>query len=138
MLVAELGGPTMFARIGVMRALNRHVERVYDLSRKEKHGGAGNWRGTGENSAFTRLCIDERAGTWAHLRATAVEHCQELALVSWDKSFDRPVVLPDGRMLRTLEDARQYILTLPKSEQASTAWEVAIEALLLAAEKHDP
>jgi hypothetical protein len=27
-LVAELGGPTMFARIGIMRALNRHVERV--------------------------------------------------------------------------------------------------------------
>ena len=24
MLVVELGGPTMFARIGVMRALNRH------------------------------------------------------------------------------------------------------------------
>jgi hypothetical protein len=27
MLVADRGGPTMFARIGVMRALNRHVER---------------------------------------------------------------------------------------------------------------
>jgi hypothetical protein len=27
-LVAERDGPTMFARIGVMRALNRHVERV--------------------------------------------------------------------------------------------------------------
>ena len=26
-LVATLGGPTMFARIGVMRALNRNVER---------------------------------------------------------------------------------------------------------------
>ncbi len=26
MLVAELGGPTMFARIGVMRALNRKAE----------------------------------------------------------------------------------------------------------------
>jgi hypothetical protein len=25
-LVAKLGGPPMFARIGVMRALNRHVE----------------------------------------------------------------------------------------------------------------
>jgi hypothetical protein len=24
MLVVELGGPTMFARIGIMRALNRH------------------------------------------------------------------------------------------------------------------
>jgi hypothetical protein len=34
MLVATLGGPTMFARIGVMRALNRHVERVFDTSRK--------------------------------------------------------------------------------------------------------
>jgi hypothetical protein len=33
-LVATLGGPTMFARIGVMRALNRNVERVFDPSRK--------------------------------------------------------------------------------------------------------
>ena len=39
-LVAESnGGPTMLARIGVMRALNRHVERVFDPSRKEKHWG---------------------------------------------------------------------------------------------------
>jgi hypothetical protein len=28
LLVAESGGPTMFARIGVMRALNLHVGRV--------------------------------------------------------------------------------------------------------------
>ena len=38
-LVAEKGGPPMLARIGVMRALNRHVERVFDPSRKEKHWG---------------------------------------------------------------------------------------------------
>jgi hypothetical protein len=38
-LVATSGGPTMFARIGVMRALNRHVERVFDLSRKDRHWG---------------------------------------------------------------------------------------------------
>ena len=31
------GGPTMFARIGMMKALNRHVQRVFDPSRKEKH-----------------------------------------------------------------------------------------------------
>ena len=37
-LVATAGGPTMFARIGVMRALNRHVERVF-TSRKEHHWG---------------------------------------------------------------------------------------------------
>jgi len=38
-LVATLGGPTMFARIGVMRALNRDVQRLLDQSRKDKHGG---------------------------------------------------------------------------------------------------
>jgi len=29
----------MFARIGVMRALNRHVERVFNLDRKDHHWG---------------------------------------------------------------------------------------------------
>ena len=38
-LVAENGGPTILARIGVMRALNRHVERVFDTSCKEHHWG---------------------------------------------------------------------------------------------------
>ena len=36
-LVATSGGPTMFARIGLMRALNRHVERVFNPHRKEHH-----------------------------------------------------------------------------------------------------
>jgi hypothetical protein len=39
-LVAESnGGPTMLARICVTRALNRHVERVFDPSRKDTHWG---------------------------------------------------------------------------------------------------
>jgi hypothetical protein len=38
-LVAKLGGPTMFARIGVMRALNRNVERTFNPSRKDPHWG---------------------------------------------------------------------------------------------------
>jgi hypothetical protein len=36
LLFAEIDGPPMFARIGVMRALNRHV---LDPSRKETHWG---------------------------------------------------------------------------------------------------
>jgi len=36
LLVAENSGPPIFARIGVMRALDRHVERVFDPSRKDK------------------------------------------------------------------------------------------------------
>ena len=39
LLVAERGGDPMFARIGVMRALNRHVERVFNSDRKEHHWG---------------------------------------------------------------------------------------------------
>jgi hypothetical protein len=39
LLVADHDGPTMFARIGIMRALNRHVERVFDPSRKDHHWG---------------------------------------------------------------------------------------------------
>jgi hypothetical protein len=39
LLVAERDGPTMFARSGVMRALNRHVERVFNASRKDHHWG---------------------------------------------------------------------------------------------------
>jgi hypothetical protein len=38
-LVATPGGPTMFARIGIMRALNRHAERVFNPSRKDQHWG---------------------------------------------------------------------------------------------------
>ena len=38
MLVAR-GGPTMLARIGVMRALNRGHVREFDTSRKDTHWG---------------------------------------------------------------------------------------------------
>jgi hypothetical protein len=38
-LVATQGGPTMFARIGIMQALNRHHVREFDLDRKPHHWG---------------------------------------------------------------------------------------------------
>src|SRR5882672_1453452 len=38
-LVATLGGPTMFARIGIMRALNRGHVREFNSSRKDTHWG---------------------------------------------------------------------------------------------------
>jgi hypothetical protein len=36
---AEHHGPVEFARIATLQAINRHVERVFDPSRKEKHWG---------------------------------------------------------------------------------------------------
>jgi hypothetical protein len=38
-LVATLGGSTMMARIGVMRALNLHIVREFNPGRKETHWG---------------------------------------------------------------------------------------------------
>ena len=39
LLVVNLNGPTMMARIGFMRALNRNVVREFDSSRKDTHWG---------------------------------------------------------------------------------------------------
>jgi hypothetical protein len=36
---AEHDGPVEFARIATLQAINRHVERVIDPSRKDKHWG---------------------------------------------------------------------------------------------------
>ena len=38
-MAAEGRGPLLHARVGVMQALNRHVERVFDPSRKDHHWG---------------------------------------------------------------------------------------------------
>jgi hypothetical protein len=38
-LVAEKNGPTMMARIGVMKALNRHVVCEFNPDRKDHHWG---------------------------------------------------------------------------------------------------
>jgi hypothetical protein len=39
LLVVELNGPIMMARIGIMRALNRNVERTFNSSRNNTHWG---------------------------------------------------------------------------------------------------
>ena len=36
-MAVQHSGPTMLARIGVMRAPNRHVERVFNPNRKDHH-----------------------------------------------------------------------------------------------------
>jgi len=39
LMLSSSGGPTMMARIGVMKALNRLVERVFNSDRKDHHWG---------------------------------------------------------------------------------------------------
>jgi hypothetical protein len=60
LLVVKHEGPAMFARIGVMKALNRHFERVFNSSEKD-------WRrvprvSTAQGTVSLRLGFGERRG----------------------------------------------------------------------------
>jgi hypothetical protein len=47
----------------------------------------------------------------------------------WDRQFDEPV---PG--MKTLPDAANYIMALPKAEQNKPHWQTAAEVVLMAAE----
>jgi hypothetical protein len=51
--------------------------------------------------------------------------------MSWQQEFVDPIELPDGRVLRSLRDAGEFIQSLPKVTQNRREWQVATEALLL-------
>jgi hypothetical protein len=51
----------------------------------------------------------------------------------WQRKFEDPILLPDGRRLYTLRDAADYITDLPEQESELAQWQVAIEALILVA-----
>jgi hypothetical protein len=53
--------------------------------------------------------------------------------INWQRRFEDPVLLPDGRLLHTLGDAADYITGLPKQQSDMAQWKVAVEALILAA-----
>jgi hypothetical protein len=59
-----------------------------------------------------------------------------VAAVSWEQFFLDPIELPDGRVLRSLRDAGEFIQSLPKAMHERPEWQQAVEALLLVVE-HD-
>lgn len=58
--------------------------------------------------------------------------------MGWTARFDRPVRLPDGGELKTLAEARKYILDLPPAQHDTEPVKTAIQALLMAATKTGP
>ena len=48
-----------------------------------------------------------------------------MAETGWGRHFDDEMALPDGRALRTLRDAGEYVTRLPKAEQAKQHWQTA-------------
>ena len=51
----------------------------------------------------------------------------------WSRKFDKPITLPKGRQLITLEDAGTYITKLPEAEHTAPERQAAMEALILVA-----
>jgi hypothetical protein len=58
--------------------------------------------------------------------------------MAWFKRFYDPIILPDGRKLLTYRDAAEYITALPKAEHDAADWQIAMETLLLVAERDGP
>ena len=55
--------------------------------------------------------------------------------MSWSRTFHIPIPLPDGRVLRTLQDAGEYIQELPRETHERPEWQIAAERLLEAVER---
>jgi hypothetical protein len=50
LLLAVRGGPTTLARIGIMKALNRHEVREFKTSEKKRIGASARWRATADTA----------------------------------------------------------------------------------------
>jgi hypothetical protein len=69
LMVVELNGPTMMARIGVMRGLNCHVERMFKTDRKDK-----DWsRSSGTNEPSPPIVGSAHPASF--LRVTQLARC---------------------------------------------------------------
>jgi hypothetical protein len=81
-LVADLNGPTMFARIGIMRALNRGRAPASSIRRARIIIGAGeNSRGTNDRLDLRRY----QQGSWrprSHQGVRKRGHCRRVLLVN--------------------------------------------------------
>lgn len=55
----------------------------------------------------------------------------------WSRRLGVPINLPGGKQIVTLDDARKYLLAIPKAKH-DKAVEAAVEAVLMAAEGRGP
>jgi len=58
--------------------------------------------------------------------------------MGWSAPLDRTFVPEKGKPIKTLADARDYLLKLPKSRHKEDDVQTAIEAVLMAAEGRGP
>jgi hypothetical protein len=54
--------------------------------------------------------------------------------MEWTKHLTEPIWLDNGEVLRTLRDARKFIIALPEEEQHYAKWQRLANLLLIAAQ----
>ena len=59
-------------------------------------------------------------------------------MLSWKTRLLQPVVPAKGKVIVTLSDARDYVLTLPKSQQEDPHVLAGVKAIMLAADGQVP
>ena len=52
----------------------------------------------------------------------------------WSTPFDEPIQLRGGARLGTLQQAADYVMSLPEDVQQQERWQIAVENLINAAE----
>ena len=57
-----------------------------------------------------------------------------MATRGWQRRFHDPINV-DGRVLRTLREAADYIVALPETTSRQEHWQIAVRHLMLAAER---
>ncbi len=55
--------------------------------------------------------------------------------MSWEMRLIRPITPRKGKLIETLSDARTYVLTLSRAEQAEPHVVAGVKAMMLAADK---
>jgi class 3 adenylate cyclase len=56
----------------------------------------------------------------------------------WRRAFADPIILQDGRTLKTIGDGARYITALPKAKHERPEWRLAAAMLMQAAEDGAP
>ena len=58
--------------------------------------------------------------------------------MSWSSKLDKTFAPSKGKQIKTLADARDFLLSLPKSRHSEDDVQAAIEAVIMAAEGRGP
>ncbi len=86
-------------------------------------------------AAFERKELETPTRRWARGYECEAAYRFRIQRMSWKARFDDPVPLPEGGAIKTLSEARAYMLSLSEREQMEQRWQDAAKFVLKAIEE---